>query len=85
MLIYDYISAKFALEASRTSQAAFAAVSSANTAMQSALAAWGYFEQESVRCLNGKYNGQQDPLMREGDSAPKILNRMSFYYAQTVL
>lgn len=65
-------------------QAAYASLVQSGTAMQSALAGWGNFEQETVRALNGKYNGQQDPLMRDGDGVPKMLNRMSSYYSQVV-
>lgn len=80
----DFFVAKAALDASRATQAALLSMQQANTSMQSALAGWGNFEQESVRCLNGKYNGQQDPVMRDQDGVPKMLNRMSLYYAQMV-
>ena len=76
--------AKAALDASKQMQAAYASMVQSQTTMQSALSAWGHFEQESVRALNGKYNGQQDPALREGDSVPNMLNRMSLYHSEQV-
>jgi hypothetical protein len=43
---------------------------------------WGNFEQGSVSALNGEGKGQQDPVLRAGDSVPAVLSRISVHYAE---
>jgi hypothetical protein len=59
-------------------------MASANEAMQNAVSAWSYYEQESVRALNGKYNGQADSVLRDGDNVQKMLSKTSTLFAEKV-
>lgn len=78
------ISVKCSLDCCRQTQAALSSLVAANEAMQSAVSGWSYCEQESVRALSGKYNGQTDNTLREGDNVQKMLGRASTFYAEKV-
>ena len=72
---------KAVLEATRSAQQAYSSMVQANTNMQSALAGWSGLEQDSVRALSGKYNGQQDPMVRDADGVALSLQRLSKFYS----
>jgi hypothetical protein len=76
--------AKAAYDSARQFQAALASVVKSNEALQSSFSAWAFHEQEAVRSLNGKYNGQADPILRDGDNVSKLLGRTSTLYAEKV-
>lgn len=83
-MIYFVNIAKAAYDSARQFQTSLSSLVKSNESLQSSVSAWAFHEQEAVRSLNGKYNGQADPVLRDGDNVSKLLGRTSTLYAEKV-